>query len=435
MSASNALLNSAYWRGAGTTSFAFTVRNTGSVAAAVRVDYTVPDGVSDAATGACAHGHCSVPSVAPDASLTLPVAIVVSPDAWRHPPLVGRFTVTARAAGAKVGDARGTWGTWGVLFPSGPPAAGIDLRVDDVTLGAQPDVPGRLRISLTNTGALPAAAALDVVLPRGVGTGPLPVDCARQRSPDPAAARCLPGTLAPAEQKSIVVPLTVDAAARADTPLTGLVRATLTATGQPARTAQEPYQVLVPVSLSGVTAQAVAPVVSVLPPLGGGATTLDAGDAMAWPLVAGGTAVLIGLIWGLMLRRRGRPDSGALAATPTATHPAAPIAMPAGWAGPARVVARPGRRGGGGARPSEAETVLMPALRGEVRPDRPGLPAPVGPVAGGPPEGAVDPAEMIAELAAVAAELAEVAALLGGEGSGRGDRTQVVDDRSSALEP
>jgi hypothetical protein len=431
-SATNAVLGPGYWRDARATSFTITVRNTGAVAAAVRIDYTVPAGVTDAATGACERGHCSVSSIAPRASVVLPVAVAVSPDAWRLAPLTGRFTVTASAAGAQVA---GGQGIWGVVFPPGPPASGIDLQVQDVTLGDRPDVPGRLRIKLTNTGALPVAAALDVVVPRGVGAGPMPADCANQQHADPSPARCALGTLSPAEQKSIVVPLRVDAATRADASLTGLVRATLTAAGQKARTAQASYQILIPASLSGVTARGNPPVVPSAPPSHASRPALDSHRVTVWPLIAGSTAALIVAIVGLALGLRRRSERAEPAAAPFGAAAVVPAsARPDEWwyrdprrdsgTGPAPVPRPSG--------PVRLESVEPPGSAAPARPaaerapkaaeSSPNAAKSLAKAAASPAKAAESPADMIAELSEVAADLAEVAAMLAGPPGNRIDR-------------
>jgi hypothetical protein len=435
-SATNAVLGPGYWRDARASSFTITVRNTGAVAAAIRIDYTVPAGVTDAATGACERGHCSVPSIAPRTSVTLPVAVTVSADAWRLAPLTGRFTVTASAAGGQVagGQVAGGQGTWGVVFPPGPPASGIDLHVDDVTLGDRPDVPGRLRIKLTNTGALPVAATLDVVVPHGVRAGPMPADCANRPQPDPSTARCVLGTLSPAEQKSIVVPLRVDPAMRAEASLTGLVRATLTAAGQEARTAQASYQVLIPASLSGVTARGTSPVVPSATPGHARRPTLDSHRVTVWPLIAGSTAALIVAIVGLALGLRRRSERADPAGAPAGAAALAPASARSDewW------YSEPRRDSGTGPapvpRPSgpvRLERVELPgsAARAEPATDRPPKAAESpakaaespAKAAEGPAKAAESPAEVIAELSEVAADLAEVAAILAGPRANRID--------------
>jgi hypothetical protein len=337
--ASNAVLGSGYWNGQNTTSFAITVRNTGTVAAAVKVNYTVPHGVTDTATGACRHGSCSVTSIAPDTSVALPVAVTVSPDAWRNAPLTGQLSFSASAAGAQVSSDQGTWG---VIFPPGPPAPGIGLQVGNVTLDARPEVPGQLKIKVTNTGALPAATTVDVVVPDGVSQGPMPANCQDQRQLDASAARCVLGTLAPGEQSSIVVPLTVDARARDDAPLAGLVRATLTPAGQEGRTTQASYEILVPTDQGGVSVGSTASAPS---PTGAdhvNAFVLSSRSPAALPIIAGSTVLLIMVIAALVLALRKRPAGPvpaggtaprhAGAAGGTAPRHAAAGAVPAGAA-------------------------------------------------------------------------------------------------------
>ncbi|WP_203916003.1 DUF11 domain-containing protein [Rugosimonospora africana] len=313
--ASNAVLDDRYWSGANSTSFTITVRNTGTATATVAVDYTVPAGVTDVATGACQHGHCSVSSVSPGASVPLPVAITVSADAWRSAPLTGRLTFTVSATGAS--DVSGQR-TWGLIFPPGPPAPGIDLRVDDVTMDAQPDVPAQLKIRLTDSGSQPAAATVDVVVPDGVTTGTMS-GCESQGRPSGSTARCVLGALPAGGQKTILVPLTANAEARANAPLAGLVRATLSPPGQAGRTTQASYEIDVPADQTGVSVAAAASVVPA-PTMGnhGGSYVLSSRSAVAWPMITVSSAVLITVIVVLVMVLRGRP----VAAGPRLAGPA-----------------------------------------------------------------------------------------------------------------
>jgi hypothetical protein len=306
--ASNAVLGAGYWTGADATSFTITVRNTGTVTATVKVNYTVPAGVTDTATGACQHGSCAVPSIAPGASVPLPVAITVSPDAWRSAPLTGQLAFTASATDAP--DASGRR-TWGIVFPPGPPAPGIGLQVDDVTMDARPDVPGQLKINVTNSGSQPAATTVDVVVPDGVSPGPMPACQSQQRLND-STTRCALGMLPAGGQQPLTVPLTVDAQARANAPLAGLVRATLTPSGQAGRTTQASYQILVPVDQIGVSAGATASG-GPTPKTGSqdGPFVLSSHSAAAWPIITASTAVLIAVIVGLVLGLRARPVGAA----------------------------------------------------------------------------------------------------------------------------
>jgi hypothetical protein len=309
--ADNAVLGTDYWSGDGAASFVVTVKNTGTVPARVNLRYTVPPGVTDAASGACAHGTCLVDPLAPGAVRSLPVAVDVDPDAWRHAPLAGKVDFSATTAGAAA--ATGTV-NWGVIFPPGPPAAGIALQVADVTLEKDVTVPGQLVIRLTNTGARAAAGLIDLVVPAGVTVAPLPPDCQTQRQVDPSTTECGLGSVPAGVQRAIAIPLVVGDSARADAPLAGLVRASLTPPGQASRSTQASFQIIAPQVQSGVSAATTA---SPVPQHVTAATTPDRGDPAAPMIIFASLVVLALVAMGLILVRQGdlfrrRPRRGGL---------------------------------------------------------------------------------------------------------------------------
>ncbi|GAA5177944.1 hypothetical protein GCM10023322_03840 [Rugosimonospora acidiphila] len=377
--ASSAMLGDEYWSGTDGTAFTITVKNTGTVAAKVDVSYTVPNGVTDSATGACQGGHCSISSLSPGASVPLTVAITVSPDAWRAAPLAGQFGFTATGDDARVSSGQRPWS---IVFPAGPPVPDIDLRVENVALGTDPDVPGQLRIKVANAGHLPAAASVDVVVPNGVSQGSLPTSCQQRQRLDGATTRCVLGTLTPGAQESFSVPLTVDARARADAPLAGLVRATLTPSGQDGRTTQASYQILVPAGQTGVDVGSTAS--DSATPLGNdhdeeyGSFALTPHNTAAWPIIAVSTVVLIGVIVALVIVLRGRPVT---AAPRFAGGPA--MRNAAGLSGPTAPVRRylPDRV------PAAPQPVAQPAAQPVAQPAVEPIPvaeAPASPVAEAP---------------------------------------------------
>jgi hypothetical protein len=307
--ADNAVLGPAYWTGNRAGSFVITVQNTGNVPARATLRYTMPAGVTDAGTGACGHGSCQLDPLAPGTSRSLRVAVTVSADAWRHAPLTGRVDFSASSPGTA--DASGTV-TWSVVFPPGPPAAGITLQVADVALDNDVTVPGQLVIRLTNTGARPAAGLVDLVVPAGVTVAPLPADCQTQRQVDPTTTECGLGTIPAGTQRAITISLVVSDRARADAPLAGLVRAALTPSGQGTRTTQASYQILAPPAQTGVSA------VGTTAPQAAAAIG-PAGDRAGAQLVIFGSLVLLALvavglvlIWGRDVVGRRRPRSGGL---------------------------------------------------------------------------------------------------------------------------
>jgi hypothetical protein len=323
VAAGNAVLGADYWTGNGAGSFVITVKNTGNVTARMSLRYTVPAGVTDSATGACRHGECVVDSLTPGAVGTLTVAVTVDGEAWRHAPLSGRVDFSATAPGT--GPATGTV-TWGVIFPPGPPAAGIVLQVADVTLDADATVPGQLVIRLTNTGVRPAAGVIDLVVPAGVAITQLPADCQSQRLVDQTTAECGLGIISAGVQRAIAIPLAVSDDARADSPLAGLVRAALTPSGQGSRSTQASYQIIAPQIQTGVSAASTA---SPMPPSSAAARPAQ-GNA-AGSLIIFGSLLLLGLVGlGLVVLRGGslftrRPRRGGLPASAT-SGPWRPVA-------------------------------------------------------------------------------------------------------------
>lgn len=298
--AGNAVLGPAYWAGNTNGSFAITVKNTGTLAARMNLRYTVPTGVSDVATGACAHGSCLINSLEPGRVATLTVAISVNGDAWRNAPLAGRVDFTATAGGyVPVSDSV----NWGVIFPPGPPAAGIGLQVADVTLDADATVAGQLVIRLTNTGVRAAVGVLDLVVPAGVSVGELPADCQNKRQVDASTVECGLGPVAAGVQRAISIPLQVSDEARADAPLAGLVRAALTPSGQGTRTTQASYQIIAPQVQSGVSAASTA---SPAVPQPAGNASATGGDPAAKPIIFGSVLLLVLVALGLIVGVRGR---------------------------------------------------------------------------------------------------------------------------------
>jgi hypothetical protein len=333
----NAVLGPNYWAGNSAGAFVITVKNTGTVPASTRLHYTVPAGVTDAATGACQHGTCLVGPLRPGASRSLTVAITVDPDAWRSAPLSGTvdFSATAPGAPAAAGVVR-----WGVVFPPGPPGASIALQVADVTLDTDVTMPGQLLIRLTNTGIRPAVGVIDLVVPAGVSVPQLPTECQDQKQIEPTTSECGLGTVAPEVQQSIVIALNVSLDARADSPLAGLVRATLTPPGQDSQSTQASFQVVAPQIQSSVSAVSTAsPVQS--PTARGGAG--NAANAAAL-LIIFGSLLSAGLIaLGLVVTRRshlygGKPRGGGLPPSPTTGpwRPAATFVPPATPTDPAQ---------------------------------------------------------------------------------------------------
>jgi hypothetical protein len=290
--ASNAVLGPQYWSGARASSFVITVRNTGTVPAHTTLTYTLPPGIDAAGTGDCPHGTCTVEALDPGRSASLTVPITVGANAWRTAPLTGKIDFSATAPQAS--PANGT-ANWSVVFPPGPPAPGIALQVADVTLDSDPTDPGELVIQLTNTGGRPGAALIEVVVPPGVVVTRLTAECQSQRQVNSITTECGLGTIGPKVQRAIGVMLAVSDVVRADAPLAGLVRASLTPSGQSTLTTQASYQILAPQAQAGVNVAATA----------SAGTSPDAAasaNPAALPIILGSILLLALVGVGLVLR-------------------------------------------------------------------------------------------------------------------------------------
>lgn len=327
--AANAVLGPGYWTGNGNGSFTINVKNTGTLAAQVNLHYTVPAQVTDAATGACSHGSCLISSLQPGRVVTLTVAITVNGDAWQNAPLAGRIDFTGTAGGyAPVSGSV----DWGVIFPPGPPATGINLQVADVSLDSDVTVPGQLVIRLTNTGVRPAAGVLDLVVPAGVGLAQLPADCQSQRQVDASTTECALGPVPAGVQRAVSIPLQVSAEARANAPLAGLVRASLTPSGQTTRTTQASYQIVAPQVQSDVSgASTASPAVPPQPAANASSTDRN---PVAQPIILGSMLLLVLVTLGLIVALRGqelpslRRRRVSMAATAGPWRPVATFAPP-----------------------------------------------------------------------------------------------------------
>jgi hypothetical protein len=327
----NAVLGSGYWTGAAAGAFTIRVGNTGTVDARLAVGYGLPAGVTETGGSGCTGGGCAAGTLGPGDWVDLRVTIAVAGDAWRAAPLGGQVWVTATGGGlAPVTDQAG----WSLVFPPGPPAPGIALQLDNVTLSADGTAPASLGIRLTNTGGRPAAGRIDVLLPDGITAQTPPPGCQSQPQASPPTVTCDLGTVPPGTVSALAIPLLAGAAARARAPLAGLVRANLTQVGQPSVSTQCSYQILAPAVAppAGTSASATAAAGPVALP----AATVPVGSAPSrlhplafWPIVGGGGVLLLVVIVGLLVALRGRPDRLAqpAGADPVGGDPAGPAGV------------------------------------------------------------------------------------------------------------
>ena len=226
-------LGPAYWNARSTTTeLRVDVANTGQAAARFALLYTLPDGVSDAGTDGCAPAggqsyRCSAWTAPAGAGWSMRIKVRVAGDAWKRMPLMGSVQVTASAPGlGEVHDNQG----FAVLFPPGPPTAGISLVASEVNF-ASADQTATLDVTLRNTGAVTATGQIEVILPGGVSLERPVEDCA----PAAGRTRCQLGRIGPGRIRQITLPLIATIEAQRAAPLSGAVFGTLTAHWSPRR--------------------------------------------------------------------------------------------------------------------------------------------------------------------------------------------------------
>ncbi|MEU4680814.1 hypothetical protein [Micromonospora sp. NPDC023737] len=254
VSTGDVALTPVYWNASSTvTTLRVTVTNTGSTTARVALSYRLPTGLMDAGTAGCVAtgggayrcGEWTAPAGARFSSL---IRLRVAGDAWRRMPLGGSVAVTASAPGVpgSAGDDEG----FAVLFPPGPPAAGIALEADEVTF----DISGTatdLAVRLTNTGTADATGRIDVLLPAGVSVPAPPTGCVPL---DPTRIRCDLGAIRAGRHVSLRLPVEATPAAQRDAPLTGAVVARLVPARGGARQVQMSFRISAAVALATVVA-------------------------------------------------------------------------------------------------------------------------------------------------------------------------------------
>ncbi|HEV7710382.1 MAG TPA: hypothetical protein VGP16_19460 [Asanoa sp.] len=204
------------------------VANTGSIVERVTMRYTLPAGVTDAGTPGCALAtgrtySCGSWVVGPGLRFSTSVRVRVAGDAWRKMPLGGSVDVTASALSrpdlGTVSDNQG----FAVLFPPGPPVAGISLAASEVAFGS-PNQPANLEVKLSNTGDGSPAGAVEVLLPDGVTVAGQPSGCAAAGE----RTHCDLGRLRAGQTVTTTLPLVATLDAQRLAPLSGAVFGTLT---------------------------------------------------------------------------------------------------------------------------------------------------------------------------------------------------------------
>ncbi|NJP35591.1 hypothetical protein [Micromonospora thermarum] len=261
VSTGDVVLTSAYWNARSTvTTLRVTVTNTGGITERIRLAYTLPAGITDAGTKGCAAtgggGHqCGAWTSAPGSRFSTDLRLRVSGDAWRRMPLSGSVRVTATAPGAApVSDNQG----FAVLFPAGPPAAGIKLEADEVTFDGG-GAASALRVRLGNTGSVDASGRVEVVLPAGVTVPTPPPGCV---AVELTRTRCVVGTVRAGRTTDLRLPVTATPEAQRDAPLAGAVVGKLDPRSGKSRQVQMSFRIVAAAALATPVASPPAPVES-----------------------------------------------------------------------------------------------------------------------------------------------------------------------------
>lgn len=323
VTASDVELSNAYWTGSGNTgTVQITVANTGNVAGQFNGQIVLPGKVQRTGISGddgCAAGGgttftCSLGAGDPPGRVRLQVA--VDADAWRNAPLTGSATVTVGGASHR--------SPFSILFPPGPPTPGISLAADNITLAPlttpRPDT-GQLTVRLSNTGAVPATGALEIITPPGVDLVTYPPNCVSRKRITTDRDRCDLGRVDAGKEVTATFGLSITAAARADAPLSGAIHGYLTPSGQDTSAVLATYRILTGAA-PGESAAAsgdASPGASGEPGVGAGASgdplragnrTLLSSRISVLPIVGAivGLVALAGLFVVLSLRRRLQDD-------------------------------------------------------------------------------------------------------------------------------
>ncbi|MBQ0979887.1 hypothetical protein [Micromonospora sp. M61] len=269
-------LTEAYWNAASTaTTLQVTVNNTGTTAQRIRLSYTLPAGLTDVGTKGCtAAGNgtyrCGAWTAEAGVRFSALLRLRVDGSAWKQMPLAGSVQVVADAPGVP-GEAKDDQG-FAVLFPPGPPAAGIALAADEVAF----DISGAastLALRLGNTGAVDATGQVEVVLPPGVTVPTPPPGCV---AVDPTRTRCDAGLVAAGKTAELRLPVEATPEAQRAAPLSGALIGQLDPRSGATRQLQMSFRITAAAALATPVVSPPAPTGSqgVLP---GGAANSDGG--------------------------------------------------------------------------------------------------------------------------------------------------------------
>lgn len=317
--ATDLLLAPDYWTNGGAVAeLAMTVINTGRVSERVSLTYTLPGGLRDTGDEDCAAVdntfRCPPRRLEAGGSSTFRTRLRITGDAWRRMPMAGTATATAIPTGDGTGTATAQR-AFAVLFPAGPPTAGMALSAGEVGLVTGSRVRGSLNVRLGNTGTTPAAGSVEAVLPVGFRVTTVPDGC---RSAGAQRLRCDLGTLPAGGAGSIRLPVSARSSAVSQAPLAGVVFGSLDPVEGPTRKMQASYRVVLtgaqavsaPLSTAGPAATTAARRVSApvaAAPERGWAQRLD---PLTVVLAVIGVCVLALALATVSLRRRLRDDPG-----------------------------------------------------------------------------------------------------------------------------
>ncbi len=300
-------------------SLAITVTNTGSVNERIRLIYTLPAGVSDDGTPGCSPAGdgsyaCTPWQTRAGSAFGATLSLRVDGQAWRQLPLNGSVRVeTATGDRSVVSDEEG----FAILLPSGPPAADLALKADEVTF----DVTGLsagLNVRLANLGEVDGDGVVEILLPDGLSVPELPAGCT---AVEELHTRCDLGVIPAGGSAALHLPMDATVEAQRAAPLSGGVVGILTGRHNPPRQVQMSFRISAAAAAATPGADP-APTGSqgVLPGAAVPAETDNAGRApdVALLLIAAGvTAAVVALVVLMLLRRRRPPAGTGIEARPT----------------------------------------------------------------------------------------------------------------------